>query len=50
MIRHVLKNTKRVFGISDFKYYALNYGLDNIFSQYPEKLLNSLKYLIPSLA
>jgi hypothetical protein len=39
MAGHVLKCAKRVFGIPDFKYYALGDGLSNIFSHYPGKLL-----------
>jgi hypothetical protein len=39
MAGHVLKYAKRVFGIPDFKYYALGDGLSNIFSRYPGKLL-----------
>ena len=39
MAGHVLKNAKRVFGIPDFKYYALGDGLSNIFSRYPGKLI-----------
>jgi hypothetical protein len=39
MAGHVLKCAKRVFGIPDFKYYALGDGLSNIFSHYPGRLL-----------
>jgi len=39
MAGHVLKWAKRVFGIPDFKYYALGDGLSNIFSRYPGKLM-----------
>jgi hypothetical protein len=39
MAGHVLKYAKRVFGIPDFKYYALGDGLGNIFSRYPGKLI-----------
>jgi hypothetical protein len=39
MAGHVLKYAKRVFGIPDFKYYALGDGLSNIFSHYPGKLI-----------
>ena len=38
MAGHVLKCAKRVFGIPDFKYYALGDGLSNIFSHYPGRL------------
>jgi hypothetical protein len=38
MTGHILKSAKRVFGIPDFKYYALGDGLCKIFSQYPGKL------------
>jgi hypothetical protein len=38
MAGHILKSAKRVFGIPDFKYYALGDGLCNIFSRYPGKL------------
>jgi hypothetical protein len=39
MAGHVLKCAKRVFGIPDFKYFALGDGLSNIFSHYPGRLL-----------
>jgi hypothetical protein len=38
MAGHVLKSAKRVFGIPDFKYYAIGDGLSNIFSRFPGKL------------
>jgi len=38
MAGHILKSAKRVFGIPDFKYYALGDGLGNIFSRYPGQL------------
>ena len=38
MAGHILKSAKRVFGIPDFKYYALGDGLSNIFSRYPGRL------------
>jgi hypothetical protein len=38
MAGHVLKSAKRVFGIPDFKYYALGDGLSNIFSRFPGQL------------
>lgn len=38
MAGHVLKCAKRVFGIPDFKYYALGDGLSNIFSRFPGQL------------
>lgn len=37
---HILKSAKRVFGIPDFKYYAIGDGLCNIFSRFPGKLEN----------
>lgn len=43
MAGHVLKCAKRVFGIPDFKYYALGDGLSNIFSRYPGKLIKYLE-------
>jgi len=39
MAGHVLKSAKRVFGIPDFKYYALGDGFCNIFSRYPGQLI-----------
>jgi len=39
MAGHILKSAKRVFGIPDFKYYALGDGLCNIFSRYPGQLI-----------
>jgi hypothetical protein len=41
MAGHVLKCAKRVFGIPDFKYYALGDGLSNIFSKYARELIKS---------
>ena len=38
MTGHILKSAKRVFGIPDFKYYALGDGLSNIFSRFPGQL------------
>jgi hypothetical protein len=38
MAGYVLKNAKRVFGIPDFKCYALGDGLSNIFSRFPGQL------------
>ncbi len=38
MAGHILKTAKRVFGIPDFKYYALGDGLSNIFSRHPGQL------------
>jgi hypothetical protein len=38
MTGHILKSAKRVFGIPDFKYYALGDGLRNIFSRFPGQL------------
>lgn len=43
MAGHVLKCAKRVFGIPDFKYYALGDGLSNIFSRYPGKLTKCME-------
>ncbi|MFC2137620.1 transposase [Bacteroidota bacterium] len=43
MTGHILKSAKRVFGIPDFKYYALGDGISNIFSRYPGKLLKHTK-------
>lgn len=43
MAGHVLKCAKRVFGIPDFKYYALGDGLSNIFSRYPGKLMKYIE-------
>jgi hypothetical protein len=50
MAGHVLKSAKRVFGIPDFKYYALGDRLSKIFSQYPGKLLNPAKIFNPQLS
>jgi hypothetical protein len=38
MTGYILKSAKRVFGIPDFKYYALGDGLSNIFSRFPGQL------------
>ena len=37
---HVLKSAKRVFGIPDFKYYAIGDGICNIFKRCPGKLFD----------
>jgi hypothetical protein len=50
MAGHVLKSAKRVFGIPDFKYYALGDGLSNIFTQYPGKLLKPAEIFNPQLS
>jgi hypothetical protein len=49
MAGHVLKCAKRVFGIPDFKYYALGDGLSNIFSRFPGKLIDPLEHHDPQL-
>lgn len=38
MAGHILKNAKRVFGIPEFKYYALGDGLSSIFKRNPGKI------------
>jgi hypothetical protein len=50
MAGHILKSAKRVFGIPDFKYYALGDGLYNIFSQFPGQLQNLQKLKQTQLA
>ena len=40
MTGHVLKCAKRVFGIPDFKYYALGDGLSSIFKHFPGKIIS----------
>lgn len=40
MAGHILKSAKRVFGIPDFKYYALGDGISNIFKRCPGKLFD----------
>jgi hypothetical protein len=50
MARHVLKCAKRVFGIPDFKYYALGDGLANIFSRFPGRLFDLSDHHDPQLA
>ncbi len=42
MSGHILKAAKRVFGIPDFKYYAMSDGLSAIFKRSPGKLPASL--------
>jgi len=42
MAGHILKSAKRIFGIPDFRYYAISDGMRNIFSHYPGKL-NKIK-------
>ncbi len=43
MAGYILKSAKRVFGIPDFKFYALGDGLCNIFSRHPGKLKDNLQ-------
>ena len=50
MAGHILKSAKRVFGIPDFKFYALGDGLYNIFSQFPGQLQNLQKLKQTQLA
>jgi hypothetical protein len=50
MAGHVLKCAKRVFGIPDFKYYALGDGLSNIFSRFPGRLIDPLEHRDPQLS
>ncbi|MCP4052634.1 MAG: transposase [Mesoflavibacter sp.] len=38
MTGHVLKQAKRIFGVPDFKYYALGDGLSSIFKRSPGKM------------
>lgn len=38
MTGHVLKQAKRIFGVPDFKYYALGDGLSSIFKRSPGKI------------
>lgn len=50
MAGHILKSAKRVFGITDFKYYALGDGLSNIFSRFQGKLQNQKEILQSQLS
>jgi len=50
MAGHVLKWAKRVFGIPDFKYYALGDGLSNIFSRFPGRFMDPLEPHDPQLS
>jgi hypothetical protein len=49
MAGHVLKCAKRVFGIPDFKYYALGDRLSNIFTRFPGRLADLSKHRDPQL-
>jgi len=50
MAGHVLKCAKRVFGIPDFKYYAIGDGLSNIFTRFPGRLMDPLDPHDPQLS
>lgn len=50
MAGHILKCAKRVFGIPDFKYYALGDGLSNIFSRFPGPLRKQKELLQAQLS
>jgi len=43
MAGYILKSAKRVFGIPDFRYYALGDGICNLFSRHPGKPLKISK-------
>jgi len=49
MTGYILKSAKRVFGIPDFKYYALGDGLSNIFSRFPGQLQKQTEIPHPQL-
>lgn len=50
MTGYILKSAKRVFGIPDFKYYALGDGLSNIFSRCPGQLKKQEEIPHPQLS
>jgi len=50
MTGYILKSAKRVFGIPDFKYYALGDGLSNIFSRFPGQLKKQTEIPHPQLS
>jgi hypothetical protein len=50
MTGYILKSAKRVFGIPDFKYYALGDGLSNIFSRFPGQLKKKEEIPHPQLS
>jgi hypothetical protein len=50
MTGYILKSAKRVFGIPDFKYYALGDGLSNIFSRFPGQLKKQEEIPHPQLS
>jgi len=39
MTVHILKQAKRVFGVPDFKFYAIEDGLSNVFRRSPGKII-----------
>ena len=39
MTGHILKQAKRVFGIPDFKFYAIGDGLSTVFRRFPGKII-----------
>jgi hypothetical protein len=50
MTGYILKSAKRIFGIPDFKYYALGDGLSNIFSRFPGQLKKQEEIPHPQLS
>ena len=46
---HILKASKRVFGIPDFKYYALGAGISNIFGRSPGRIIDKAKSAVHDL-
>jgi hypothetical protein len=48
MTGHILNSAKRVFGIPNFKYYALGDGLSKIFERTPGKIWKKFKKNLPS--
>jgi hypothetical protein len=46
MAGYVFRAAKRLFGIPDFRYYAIADGLMNIFNRHPERIAPKLQPII----
>jgi hypothetical protein len=46
LVTHVLKAAKRIFGIPDFRYYAIADGIRELLNRHNKRVVNSIKTLI----
>jgi hypothetical protein len=46
LVTHVLKAAKRIFGIPDFRYYAIADGIRELLNRHNRRMVKSIKSLI----